>query len=385
MAYGKSKEYMRPNSFAQQGRRSMQRPQRGGGGGAPYFVNQFKPTKHGVDKIRLLPGQYLTPVVDLEAQDYVLDSNNVQIKEAFPYWKFIEHYHGGKKKSSVCSAGPLGEFKNKGERCVACEWFWYEWRVRRATGDKNKPKSMSRRNMWSFSVLVMNTFHKVPDKDDDGKVRVNPNTQQAYYKWLQCAGRGCEYCAAGYETKNGHVQHWPMGQDHFNTMLDYSIMLGQHCSVCGTQEAIQEVAWVCGHEDCGDAVIDMSTTTLSQEQIDQMTTDAVTCPQCRRRTYLKDVFSCRVCSEAGRQGQRASLFDVDFKLKRVEDPSGQSNATSLSIIQVSSPKPIDSIYGEDLRKALDLPKIYAPTTIERQVSLFDLPPQDQPDLRQPVT
>lgn len=382
MAYGKSREYLKANNFEQQAKRSLVKPKRESRG-APSFINAFKPSIHKIDKIRLLPGQYPTKSVDPEAGDFIYDEAGQIIIDHLPYITFTEHFHGGRRKFATCSAGPLGNFKGKGDRCIGCEWFWHEWRVRKDTGE-DRPKSMSKRDMWAFSVLVQSPFHKVEDTDQDGQPRMNPNTNTPYYHWVMCEERGCKMCAAGKETKQGHVQHWPLGRDHFNTLIDYSRTLSSHCRLCGSQESIAELAWVCGYENCGDAVIDMSTTSLSNEQIAQMTSEPIMCPTCRRITFLTCMFDCSVCSSRGNRGERATLFDVDLKIKRVEDPSGESNKTTLSIIAALGPKPIDSIYGEDLRKPLDLPRIYSPTSLERQASLFDIPPSEEVVARQPV-
>jgi hypothetical protein len=384
MAYGKNRDYLKTN-FVQQARRTMTRS-KGERKGAPYYVNTYKPPTHGTDIIRLIPGQFQVPLIDPDKQDYLYDDNGQIVQNTLAYWPHIEHYHGTKKKSAICSAGPLSEFKGKGDPCVACDWFWWEWRKRNATGNKNSPRSMSRRDMWAFTVLVQAPFHKVEDLDEHGNVRMNTNTDKPYFSWRKCTGRGCEMCAAKKESKKGHIQHWPMGRDHFNTLLDYAVQLGKHCRVCSSQDCITELAWVCQHDDCGDAVIEMATTQLTDEQLDKMTSDMVTCPHCKRRTYLKCLFECSVCAMANppREGERATLFDVDLEVKRVEDPSGDSNRTSLSIIRALGPRPIDSIYGEDLRKSLDLPKIYTPSTLERQSALFDLPPADEAPERTPV-
>lgn len=367
----------KPQSFAQRAKRSMQKPKGGGGGGAPYFVNSYKPSIGAVDTIRLLPGQYMTPIVDFDAKDLVRGEDGQPLLEAEPYIQFVEHYSGAKNRSSICSAGPLGNFKGKGEPCLACDWFWYEWRVRQSTGDKKKPKSMSKRDMWALSVLVQAPFHKVDEIDSQtNQPRINPNTKQPYYKWLICTGRGCEHCAAGREVKQGHVQHWPMGRDHFNTLIDYSGMISKHCSVCGTENCIEEIAYVCGHEDCGEAVIDMTTTSLNDQQIEEMATQMVTCPTCRRKTFLSSVFRCPVCEGGGRVGARATIFDVDFKVKRITDSTGESDKTILTIVGTSKPGPVNNIYGPDLRKPLDLVKIYSPTDMQRQLAFYGEVPAD---------
>ena len=82
------------------------------------------------------------------------------------------------------------------------------------------------------------------------------------------------------------------------------------------------------------------------------------------------------CTQCGR-GEQATLFDFDLEVKRVETTEGNSKQTSLQILRAIGPKPIDPIYGEDLRKPLDLVKIFSPTPIQKQIELFgQVPPED---------
>jgi hypothetical protein len=371
-AFGKDKSQLH-GSFLQRAKRSMNKPKRGGGGGAPYFINRYKPPTQGSDMVRILPGNYPVPVVDEDAQAIVVDSEGQPVTEIYNYFQFTEHFHGGRKKSSICSAGPLANFKGKAAPCHACTRFWWEWEQRQAN-DSDHPKSMSKRDMWVFSVLVMMPFHKVEDKDETGQIKMNDRTGEPYTRWIQCDGRGCEHCKNNKETKRGHVQHWPMGRNHFNTLLAYAVELGKHCAECGNLDCVQDIAWVCQNPDCGEAVIDMTNTQLSDEDIKKITDEPMNCPACKHFDYLQDVYECSNCAKVRKSGRRASLFDVDLYVSRVEDPNGDSNATSLSITRFVGPKPIDNIYGKELREPLNLPKIYVPTSLERQISLFGPPP-----------
>jgi len=343
----------------------MKRPTRSGGGGG-YFGNRYKPPTISTDIVRLIPGDYLLPVIDYENGCLVLDENNQPLMEPSTYYKYVEHYHAKKKMSSICSSGPLGHIKGKAEPCHACDGYWKEWMQRQETG-ANHPNTISRRDMWVFTVLVMHPFHKVEALDKNNQVKINDTTGQPFYVWTRCEGRGCPHCAAGKETKDGHIQHWPMGKNHFNTLVSYAAEVGQHCSKCGKMDCIEEIAWVCQNPDCGEAVIDLSTTRLSNEEIRRITDEPAHCPRCNEVDYLNDMYECVNCRSQGLAGKRATLFDVNLHVKRVEDPNG-GNQTSLSIVRSSEPTPIDPKYGEV--KPLNLSKIYMPTPLDRQLLIF---------------
>lgn len=365
MAFGKQHNM----TLRQRARRATARPKRGGKGFAPYFVNKYQPPTKGYDLIRILPGSYTTPLVDEEAGELVTDDAGNIITDVNPWFQYVLYYHGGKKRSAIGSEGPLGKFKGKGDPCPAADWYWWEYRQRREN-NSDKPNSMSRRDMSAFSVLVMAPFYKVPETNEDGSLRVNPNTNEPYYRWEKAPKRGnSQYDAKGYEKKQGHVMHWSLGFGHFNTLIEANTSLGEHCSNCGGRECIRDVAWVC--QECGEAVIEMSSTTLSDEDIDKMTSEACTCPHCGNKGYLEDVYECTECDNAA----RGTMFDFDLKVQRVESSDGGSQ-TALSIVEAIGPKPIDRAYGEDMRKGLELDKIFAPTDPKRQIDLFGQPPTD---------
>jgi len=115
----------------------------------------------------------------------------------------------------------------------------------------------------------------------------------------------------------------------------------------------------------------METTTLDEDEIDKMTYESCVCPHCSHKGYLEDIYECENCGDA----TRGTLFDFDLKVQRVEASDGGSQ-TTLSIVEAIGPKPIDKVYGEDMRRGLELDKIFAPTDVERQIDLFGQPPTD---------
>jgi hypothetical protein len=372
MAFGKKVGNM---NLRQQMKRGSKRPPRGGGGGgggAPYFVNKYQPPDAGAaDVIRVIPGVYPTPRVDFDTKDYVRDDAGNIIMDPYSYMKYIEYFHGTRNRSCIGSEGPLGQFKGKGDPCVAKDWYWWEWRERQRTGNKQHPKSMSQREKFAFTVLVQAPFYKVPRVDKEGKLVINENTKEPYYDWLKGSKRANdEYAQAGYERKEGHLQHWSMGSAHWNTLTDYTDSLAKHCRSCSSHDSIEEVALVCQH--CGEAVVEMDTTSLSDEDLEKIRSEEAKCPNCNIIDYLEDMIRCNNCGE----GEQATLFDFDLSVKRVKTAGAEGNQTTLQILSAVGPRPIDAIYGDDLRKPLPLDKIFAPTPIAKQIELFGAVPDD---------
>lgn len=373
-AFGKDRERASKMNLRQQFRRSSKKAPKtgGGGGGGQYYFNKYQPPVVGAaDIIRLIPGKYPTPRVDLDAKDYVRDEAGNIVVDEMTFVKYIEYYHGTKQRSCIGSEGPLGDFKGKGEPCVAGDWFWWEWRQRQKN-HSDSPKAMSRRERFAVTALVCAPFYKVPQVDGNGQLRVNETTKEPYYEWKKGSKRGNdELAAAGYERKEGHLQHWSLGTAHWKSLIEYSDSLAHHCRACGNKDCIREVALVC--QSCGDAVVEFENTSLSDEDIDRLRNEEVQCPHCQHFGYLEDIIECTQCG----RGEQATLFDFDLEVKRVETTEGNSKQTSLQILRAIGPKPIDPIYGEDLRKPLDLVKIFSPTPIQKQIELFgQVPPED---------
>jgi hypothetical protein len=390
MAFGKNNANLQGMSLRQKMKQGARKAPKGGGGrSTPYFVNRYEPPTTGpADIIRLIPGEYEAPVVDYDNKDFAFDENGQPITAVYPFYRYINYFHGGKKQGCIGSEGPLGEFKGKGQPCVAADWFWWEWRERQRHSVNGKPaakpKAMSRSDKWAFTVVVEAPFYQVPQIDkNSGQIRVNPNTKEPYYDWRKGSVRGNdEYAAAGYKKKDGHRQHWSMPYAHFNVLTEYGDSLAKHCRSCGGNNTIEELALVC--RSCGEAIVIFDETTLSDDDILRMRDEPVQCPHCKYHGYLDNVIQCTNCDKP----EAATLFDFDLEVKRIPGSDDANNkTTTLSILRAIGPRPLNPKFGEDLRKPLDLPKIFAPTPLAQQEKMFGTPPDDsdEPLTRTPVT
>lgn len=345
-----------------------------GGGGPPSWVNEYRPPTDDVDLIRVIQGAYT--IEDVDATGEVVQVN-------LTFWPFIEHFDARSKRRSVCSAGPHANDRNKRQPCYGCDLFWSSMKTNGVTGKKEKG-FMGRRDMAAFTVVDYGKYHKVEQIDrQTGQVRTNDGGQP-YYNWVKCSksseGKGvCDACDASKEFKFGHRLHWPMGSDHYNTLLSYDEAVGRACVACGQKDVIRNDAWLCPNPECGDAIID-DKTRLTKKEIDEIVYKPCMCKSCGAEGFLTELISCVNCTPAGKTPKRATIFDVDLKIQRVEDASG-SNRTTLSIVGFTDPKPVAKQFA-DLAKPEDLAKIYAPTPLDRQATLFQV--QHSPQ-REPVT
>jgi hypothetical protein len=380
MAYGKDpKNLGTGGSFRQQANRyqhqkDQNRKSRGGGGGA-YWATQYKPSMDEPDTIRVIEGKYVVPQV---VQKLTAEGKKEAVLEMIelPFFPFAEHYDGREKKTCICSAGPWAGSKDKAAPCVGCELFWSG--MEKDHNGKKKQGRMSRREMYVFSVLDYGVYHNVEQVDfKTGQIRINEQTNQPWMHWVKCEGQGCEACRAGKETRRGMTRHWALGWGHYQSLLDADKKIGKSCSNCRATNSINCIAWTC--PQCGDAIVDMASTTLKTKEIDDLVSNPVTC-KCGFNGFAHEIIECRSCSPAGGTARRATIFDVDMNVNRVADPNGGNN-TTLSISQWSAPGAVDPNFKE-FHKSLDLEKIYTPTPIEKQRELFDV---KGPIQRTPVT
>lgn len=371
MAYGKAPQASNQGSFRQRANQYQQGKEksrkRGGGGGGVYWQNQYKPSMDNVDTIRIIEGKYMCPQIVGEKDDA-----KVEMVE-LPFFTLSEHYDGREEKSSICSAGPWAGSKKKSEPCYGCEIFWAGMGEKDHNG-KKKQGRMSRREMYAFTVIDYGVYHHVPQTDfKTGQIRTKDDGTP-WMEWKKCEAtpdtpQSCSGCRSAAETRRGARLHWQLGWGHYQTLLDADKQIGKSCSNCCAANSIVGIAWTCAA--CGDAIVDMATTTLKPKEIDELVGKNVTCT-CGHTGFAQEIIECRSCTGAGGTAKRATIFDVDMNVKRVADPNG-GNATTLAISQWSTPAPIDPLFKE-FAEPIDLAKVYAPTPLEKQRELFRYTP-----------
>lgn len=368
MAYGKDPKVLDeiPSFRQSSALEESLRPKRGGGGGGgvrPYYFDTFKPSHDQPDTIRVIQGKY----------DCLIGTQDGELvmQPGLSYYSYIEHYHATARRSIICSAGPFGAFKGKAEPCYGHEMFWAD----KSAGKKNGPMSMSEKK--SFSVLHYATYARTEQIGPDGKEKRN-SEGEPYMEWVRVLDHERNLPKyASKEKVEARMLHWDMNYSHWNTLLDYAKEIGKSCVSCQSRDTVSWDAWVC--ENCGEALIEKLTTTLSPKEIDEITLSKVRCGKCTHVGYLQEILSCSSCPK----GKRAEIFDVDMYVKVVADPTGRSKATTLAITGWSNPRPVDARFA-DIAKPLDLPKIFTPTPYEKQLQIFGAAPSDT-STRQPVT
>lgn len=344
-----------------QWQRDRSRQQRSGGG--RRFSDEYKPPMQpGMDLGRLIPGAYKT-ILPADEQ------GNTTQELMYEWMTFVEHFDGHTKKSSICSGGPLHNFKGKRTACRGCDLF-YEPGV---NAEGKRKKRMSKRDMFAFNWLHYAPYHKIEAVDQaTGQVRMNTATNEPYYEWVPCEGRVCTACRANKETVQGRLRPWPMGYSHFAMLIDtYNPLIGTSCASCSSRDSIATLAWTCTAEGCGEAVFELdgpNATSLSDQDLAKIVLRPMVCPHCGNQVLLQEVYGCANCNSA----RRATIFDVDLHVQRANISKDGDNKTQLVVTSWTNPRPIDQRFSGAAEKPLALHKMYEPSTLEFQEKQFEL-------------
>lgn len=352
----------------------------GGGGGGGLYRDQYHPPDDGsTDLVRILPGAFPTPQVDFENKDFYYTEAGQPVMVNLPFFRYIDYYYHPRKRQIIGSEGPLGGFKGKGTPCLAADWYWYEWRTRKDS-NSDKPNTIRRSDKCAVSVLVQAPFYKVPQTNKEGAVQMNDRTKTPYMEWKKGSLRGNDALAmGGYEKKFGHVMHWSLGYGHWESLRQYANTLASNCRTCGGNGTIRECALVC--QSCGEAVVEMDTTTLTTGELEKIKDDQVRCRYCKHFGYLDNIIECAQCSN----GKEASMFDHDLEVRQVKS-SEKGKGTTLMVVRAIGPRPILDQFGAEQRKPLDLAKIFTPFSMEAQMKILGPVPDEQSQVvRTPVT
>jgi len=331
------------------------KPKSGGNGNGAQWADRYK-LSVTVDEIQILRGSYDVQTVD---QNGTIENHKL------PYFMHVEHYNATLKKGAICSAGPAHAFKHLRGECRGCDMFW----AGKEQDKKGGP--MSKRDVYSFSILHYAPYAKMEVIDKNtGDIRKD-SEGKPFYAWQRMMPQE-RHKYQGKELRQAHLLHWPMGSNFLSTLLNYDQHIGQSCRNCGGRDSIKSDWWGCQY--CNEPIIDMHSSDLPSEQIYSITNEPCRCPKCGNMGMLKEYVSCSNCDNA----VRAELFDVRLKVQLSK--GAQPTQNQLIVVSWSNPAPIPAQYAS-IAVPLDLPKIYAPDSIERQIQIWqlgDIPQHGQP-------
>lgn len=371
MSYGKNDGHLtRIGGYGASSAQQMgnaTRRQQGPKKGSPSWANNFEPSDGTPDYIRLLAGNYQAERINSDTgQEYVED---------VPWFECAEHYHGGNKRSTICSAGVHYMDQKKAKPCRGCDIWHEDMRERRAIEDRTgvKPQSpnrISRSSQYVFLVLDMCWYFKGFQLDDNQRVMVNQNSGKPFEVWMKYnQDYQNEYAYMQWHTqqqgkqlewRNGMVKTWPVRFTQFGVLKGYADVVQNHCKSCGGQNCIRTNGWIC--PNCSAPTISSS---MPHDEMKKLVSQAIYCNHCRTMAYPRAVQSCMNCPNP----VQANIYDVDMQVQMT-----RVNKTKQLIIPwMSPPRPVDPQYAEAMKKLPDVVQKFAPTPMEEQISKFGQP------------
>jgi hypothetical protein len=356
MSYGKSKQTLAAIPSYREQQRAIQRPPRGEGkGGAPPWKSIIRLTDSSAapaDVIRLFRAAY--PVQVAKGEEVVT--------ETLSFYPYTEHgtRRGGHFRSAICSAGPFAHLKNRRDPCLGCDQHWAD------------RESMGRQNKFAYTALHLHPYAKVPDVDESGRERINPNNNEPYYTWKRTDSQLLRGEHRGLETRDYYLGAMVFGYREHQLLQEANQQISTACDACkGGEGSISTLVWVCG--GCGVTLIDPENTTMSQDEVFDMSMKEVKCAECEHVGFLQEEIECKHCSKP----RRSDIFDVHLKMKQLKDPATGKRG-GLVILGFTN-TPLDPKYLESASAneppvfhQLNLPRIFAPTPYDRQEELFSL-------------
>jgi ribosomal protein L37E len=340
----------------------------GGGGGGNMRANvalgirlssRWAPPKNTSTMFRLLPGCYE-------------NLNGMEME----YYSYVEHFAARSNRGFICSKEyriENGRLVTIGGKCLGCE--------ARDGGAADIGWSMKH----VFNGIHLAWYHLEPVVDRAGaKVFYTKGERKGepVYNKVPCEGRKCKYCTEGLQKIFGKKVYWSMGTGHRNALVGYGRDIERRCQ-CGGK--LVDVAHLCS--ECGFAVVDMSTTQLTDAEIEEKKFSKVKCSECGTEDYLLRHTDCSGCKDP----KPLSIFDCDLEIRRqgegtnstIQIPDWQFKPLDKELEPLAKPWPFKQIFAPDSfewqAKALKIANPYADEKVDEHARDYDKPEDVDPD------
>ncbi len=375
MAFGKDQSRINAlgGSWSQRAKNhATSRPRSGGGGGGFHWKGNYDPVESpNSDVIRIFDAQITQSFVNKDQQI---------IEDSLPFFKFREH-RDSKKKSCICSAGPLFGVKGQADPCPSCDVFWAdiaEQKAMKVMGSHNKaPRRMSCHDQYAWFIYDYGPYTETYDIDrNSGQFRMDSKTNKPFTSWEKGDPRDPRFNGRVVSYKTGMLLPWVLSHTTNNWLQSQSELIGQNCGGCGNRASLICEAKVCAN--CSNPVYDPNNSTLTPEQRSTLDNNPHACSRCQHVGYLAEVLRCRACNSPRRQ----TIFEIDLQMTKIRTGEKQ---TVFQIINYSEPRPLQvapevlsEIQGTDI--AAKFAK-FGPTPPDTQRKYMTLPAA-QPQLPQ---
>lgn len=302
----------------------------GGKGGKSAWFEKMRLPKSDPAPIILLRGSYLDPNPPQDLQE--IDPRTGMPKPVYnDYFKYKKHVRkfmdNGKEqyRDEPCSAGTDA---HNPQPCAGC-----------AAGDSGD-KSIRLSDAYVFGIVHLALYHAHPLVDWKTNQIKMKQDNTPIMTFAECEGRLCNYCKvskgeqpvvppgtqwAGWgpqhiSTSFGHRRYLELGKGHLSNLSGFDMIVSGVCGTCKNQFSVEGY----GCETCNSMLIDMTTETRSDEQIQEAVSKLYPCMTCNRGVLPKEAVCCEACEAAGRQWRQDTLFNsILYLFRQGEGKSSQ--------------------------------------------------------------
>lgn len=299
----------------------------------------FAPPAFQAARVRLVAGHY--PTVRFDENDRIS-----QIET--PWLELLEHYDSLTRERVVCSAGPYWKYRGRREPCLGCDLYLADRDRSRGAGRAGRHVGL--RNMRVFSVALLDATHLL-ERASQPTASAPTSRPRAL---VPCGGVGCRYCGSRDQRKADRVVSWPLGPRDFENLMALDREVAGWCAGCGSMAGLRPVGVDCGA--CGAKVLDGQD--VAPTHLETLLSIPHCCPDCEHWGLFGESLACETCREGGTVPRRATVFDLDLKVRALRTPD---RGTEIRFTSEGRPRPT----AEGLA-SLDLAELFRPAPPDEQ-------------------
>lgn len=188
-----------------------------------------------------------------------------------------------------------------------------------------RDKGVVLRDVFHFSVVILEWFYRVPALGADKKPLLNKNGEVVYNLEQPLNNKQKIEWSSKFDKVFGKRAYLEMGKGHLSHILDIADQVGSTCH-CGGN--LQIATYCCGV--CESTILDMDTTELDPKEVQALVSSAVRCGECGYTDLPTPKVVCDSCDTPS----PVSLTEVALTLSKTGE--GTSSAiVSKSIVPLS--------------------------------------------------
>lgn len=231
-----------------------------------------------------------------------------------------------------CSAGPE---MHSPEPCVYCKL-------------DSEGRELRRSEQWCWNIIHLGLYHRVPLLSrKTGEIMKKEGSEEPIMVTKECYANkrisqitrrdNCDYCQKGEEIHFGAHRWLGVGYKHqTDCIAQWQAEVSQICRFCKT--SITEVGFDCSNPKCGQPLLDLENSEMTDDEMFKFTHNKAKCPKCGLIDFPEPSYQCgfdengertdKGCSDDVRSAPR-NLFDYVFWVQR----EGEKSQSAIKVVK----------------------------------------------------